>query len=78
MTDVRSVTVPPAVASAVTDGAGARSSAQSAKPFCDEDPGLPLPPPPLGGEAASRHDSKDESNNDSPGGVPVDDRPVAV
>eukprot|EP00959_Pyramimonas_sp_CCMP1952_P442361 9260682-Pyramimonas_sp.AAC.1 len=67
MTEVRSVTVPPAVASAVADGAGARSSASSAKLFfLDEDPGLPLPPPPLGGEAAPRHDSEGESNDASP------------
>ena len=64
MTEVRSVTVPPTGQAGSEEG-----SAHTAKPFCAEDPGLVMPPPPEEGEAAPQHASEAESDDDEgPGG----------
>jgi len=67
MTEVKSVSIPPPADHAVSDGRGQSSGSHAAQPFCDEDPGMPIPPPPAGGEVAPVSDP-DESDDDGPGG----------
>eukprot|EP00959_Pyramimonas_sp_CCMP1952_P216415 4526211-Pyramimonas_sp.AAC.1 len=59
MTEVRSVTIPPAgEAAAVPDGSGQGTGAQSVHPFCADDPAAAIPPLPRGGEDAPPQDSE--------------------
>eukprot|EP00959_Pyramimonas_sp_CCMP1952_P169537 3541724-Pyramimonas_sp.AAC.1 len=69
MTEVRSVAIPPAgEAAAVPGGPGQGAGAQSAHPFCEEDPAVIMPPPPRGGEGAPPQDAEaDSDDDDGPG-----------
>eukprot|EP00959_Pyramimonas_sp_CCMP1952_P231571 4840291-Pyramimonas_sp.AAC.1 len=80
MTEVRSVAIPPAgEAAAVPDGPRQVTGVRSDNLFGADEPAIIMPPPLREGEDAPLRDSEaDSDDEDGPGGLCVDDEPVAI